>query len=313
MPKTVNALVFYSFATHKTGYINRLFSELEKNASAHNLALSRGSLKDLHVSIANNILKVTESLTNKDLCEFDVVYFELWQKSPQQALAVAQYTQENNIPFFSEELACFPAISKLGEYAVLAGNNLPLVDSYFTSNKEIKKLAESNKLPFTFPFIVKDIEAYGGNNNFLIKNEKELLTILEENKNCSFVLQPFIPNDGDYRLLILGGEVKLVIHRQRIKNTSHLNNTSQGAEGKIIDIHTLPKNVITDALKAAKLLNRSSFAGVDVIINSETNQHYILEVNQTPQIEEGAEVENKVNAMLGYIQERGSKMERENA
>ncbi len=309
MPKTVNVLVFYSFATHKTGYINRLFAELEKAAPKHNITLSRGSLKDLHFQFSGGSFKVIESLTKKDLTEFDVVYFELWQKSPQQALAAARYLQNNSIPFFSEELASFAALTKLGEYAILANNNLPIINSYFTSNKEIKKLAKNDQLPYAYPFILKDIEGYGGNNNFLIHNQAELLDVLAENIVTSFVMQPFVNNNGDYRLLVLGGEVKVIIERKRDGNASHLNNTSQGAEGTLVDIATFPKEIIADALSATRLLKRPNFAGVDVIINKETGKHYILEVNQTPQIEEGAVVDKKIDAMLSYIHKLGEKAE----
>lgn len=309
MKKTLKILVFYSFATHKTGYINRLFNELKKASPQHDLELFRGSLKDLHISIENNNLKISESLTGKDLKEFDAVYFELWYKSQQQALAAAKYLEKEKIPYFSSELATFPALTKLGEYSCLAGNNLSLIDSYFTSNKEIKKLAKIGQLPFSYPFILKDIEGYGGNNNFLVKNNAQLIEILEQNTQLSFVMQPFVENDSDFRLLILDGKVELVLQRVRTNN-SHLNNTSQGAEGKLVDVKSLPQEVISDAVMAAKLLKREQFAGVDIMQDKNSGKYYILEVNQTPQIEEGAEVEAKVGAMLRYIKNRATTQEK---
>lgn len=305
-------LVFYSFATHKTGYINRLFNELKKASPQHNLELFRGSLKDLHISITNNILKVSESLTGKDLNEFDAVYFELWYKSQQQALAAAKYLEKEKIPYFSSELATFPALTKLGEYVYLAESGLPLIDSYFSSNKEIKKMANAHRLPFDYPFILKDIEGYGGNSNFLVKNKAHLLQILSQNPHLSFVMQPFIENDSDYRLLILDGKVELVLRRVR-SNDSHLNNTSQGAEGTLVDIKTLPEEVLADSVTAARLLKREQFAGVDIMQDKNSGKYYILEVNQTPQIEEGAEVEAKVTAMLSYIQKRANGKGNKNA
>jgi glutathione synthase/RimK-type ligase-like ATP-grasp enzyme len=310
MKNPAQILVFYSFATHKTGYINRLFSELKKASSMHNLELYRGSLKDLHIQVTNNKLNVLESITGKKLNEFDAVYFELWQKSPQQALAAAKYLESEQIPYFSSELATFPALTKLGEYASLAEKNLPLIDSYFTSNKEVKKLAKIEQLPYNYPFILKDIEGYGGNNNFLVKNKDQLIEILEQNAQLSFVMQPFVENECDYRLLILDGKVELAIQRVRTTD-SHLNNTSQGAEGKLVDANKLPENVLAEAIMATKLLKRQQFAGVDIMQDKKSGKYYILEVNQTPQIEEGAEVDAKVNAMLTYIrkraEERGSK------
>lgn len=297
-----NVLVFYSFATHKTGYINRLFSVLTQYSDKHNLSLYRGSLKDLQISIKNNKLSIIEPLTNKSVSDFSAVYVELWYKSQQQALALAKYCAQNNIAYFSKELEHILPISKLGEYAVLSDNQLPLIDSLFTSNKQLKELAKENRLPFEFPMILKDIEGYGGNNNYLLKNKQELIKIINENKDITFVLQKFIKNSFDYRVLVFGGEVKLIIQRKGQSDT-HLNNTSKGAEGLSIPLNKVPSKIIDDSLLAAKLLGRSEFCGVDTVVETGTNHHYILEVNQTPQIEDGAEVDKKINALLGYIKE----------
>jgi D-alanine-D-alanine ligase-like ATP-grasp enzyme len=57
-----------------------------------------------------------------------------------------------------------------------------------------------------------------------------------------------------------------------------------------------------DALKAAELTLRSDFAGVDLIINSETGEHAILEVNEAPAIQTGADPDRKIAALMTYMQ-----------
>jgi ribosomal protein S6--L-glutamate ligase/gamma-F420-2:alpha-L-glutamate ligase len=156
--------------------------------------------------------------------------------------------------------------------------------------------------------IVKAADGYGGKTNFLVRTYQEFKEVLNSHRGVQFVVQEFIPNDRDYRCLVFGGKVKLVLQRSRdTASESHLNNTSQGATGEIIPLENLPVQAIADVESAALALNRSSFAGVDLLINSETGQHYILEVNQTPQVEIGAAVDQKMSALLDHMESEAGK------
>lgn len=299
-----DVLVFFSFRSHKKGYIEMLFARLRERAALHGLHLSRGSLKDLHIFVRNNHLQVQESLTRKRLEEFGLVYFELWYKAPQQALAAALYARRQGVPFFSEEIARIMPSTKVGEIAALADNDIPLPYTVTSSGRELKRLFKSPlSRPLQFPVVVKAADAYGGKNNHLAGSYKQLRTVLNDSKDLTFLVQAFIPNDCDYRCIVLNGEVALVLKRSRIGDT-HLNNTSQGAEGEVINPTDLSAEALRDVVKAATILSRREFAGVDLIIDKLTGQHYILEVNQTPQIEIGAEVDKKMDALLSYMNMR---------
>ncbi len=305
MSKTNDVLVLFSYKSHKRGYIEMLFDRLKNAAQDRPLQLFRGSLNDLHIQVRSNTLSIHETLTDRDLATFDVVYFELWYKAQQQALAAATYAKRRKISFFSEELAALPAMTKVGEIALLADQNIPIPDSFVSSRRELLKVFKGKDTPIPYPLIVKAADGYGGKTNFLVHTYKDLKSILDEHKKLQFIVQAFIPNDCDYRCLVFGGKVKLVLKRSRdMDGSSHLNNTSQGATGEVVPLERISPQAITDVEKAAAALNRSSFAGVDLLINSETGQHYILEVNQTPQVEIGAEVDKKMAALLNYIEER---------
>lgn len=295
-------LVLFSYRSHKYGYIEMLFERLNQAANGRDLNLYRGSLSDLAITIKNGKMTIVESLTGRDLSSFDLVYFELWYKAPQQALAAAKYLDRAGVPYFSKELSSQLPITKVGELAVLADNSIPLPDSFISSSRGIKKQFKTNA-PFPFPIIVKAADGYGGKNNYLVPNYARLKEILAENKGMQFVVQEFVPNDRDYRCLVLGGEIKLVLQRMRSSESdSHLNNTSAGAEGIVVPLSDISKKAQDAVLKSASVLNRSQFAGVDLMINKETGEPYILEVNQTPQIEIGAEVDKKMDALLTYIE-----------
>lgn len=300
-----NVLVLYSFRNHKDGYIEMLFNRLSASAKGR-LNLYRGSLKDLHISVINNKLTVVDSLSGKDLKEFDAIYFELWYKAPQQALAAALYAKRHGVPFFAKEVANFIPTTKVGELASLSDGKVPLPNSFMSSAREIKRVLKEGG-PFSYPFIMKAADGYGGKNNYLVKDYAHLCSLLNENKDLQFVLQEFVQNDRDYRCLVMGGEIVLVLERKRLDVSSHLNNTSAGAEGKIVPLSSLPDTAQEAVLKSARVLGRDDFAGVDLMLHLDTKKPYILEVNQTPQIEIGAETDEKMHALITYIEKQVKK------
>lgn len=293
-------LVFFSFRKHKTDYYKLLFDPMAERAGDFGMEFYQGSLKDLQIYFEDGSMRIVESMTGMDLREFDLVYFELFHKAQQQSLAAAKYLERHDIEYFTQEVSRFTPLSKLGQQALLADQNLPLPDGITTSVRQFKKLFKKRP-PFAFPFVLKSIQAFGGNNNFLVNTYDELVRILDENKSDTFIAQPFIPNDFDYRVLILGGEIKLVIKRARQDDTTHLNNTSQDADAEFFSADVLTDAQKNDSIRAAKLVGREQFCGLDLLINKDTGEHVVLEVNEAPAIQLGAEPERKMQAMLEFM------------
>lgn len=302
MAETKRVLVLFSFRNHKTGYYNLLFDRLTKYAKTQQLQLDRGSLKDLQVCVKESKLRVVDGVSGKDLKEFDLVYFELWSKGQQPALAAATYLKRCGIPFFSQELQYVLPITKLGELSILSDQGIPLPDSICTSATQFRQLFAGGLPPLAYPLIVKNIEGYGGKINYLVTNFAELDGVLKDHADITFVAQQFIPNDFDYRCVVMGGRIQLVIKRQRAGG--HLNNTSRGSIGALVEPKTLGVNAQRDVIRAAKLLHRGEFSGVDLVIDKHTGQHYILEVNKTPQIEIGSNIDAKMETLLKYMAQR---------
>ena len=305
MKNSKDVLVLFSYRSHKRGYIEMLFERLVGAAQkSGQIVPHRGSLTDLRISIKDNHMSIIESLTGRSLDSFDLVYFELWYKAQQQALAAARFLQRNKTPYLSKELHEIIPLTKIGELAVLADGSVPLPHTFISSRREIKKVFKKNP-PIAYPVIIKAADGYGGKNNHLVKNYEELVGVLDENKHIQFVIQQFIANDCDYRCLVFGGEIALVLKRTRSTDKdTHLNNTSAGGLGELVPLESIPKNAQEAVLEASKVLNRSEFAGVDLMLEKGTNKPYILEVNQTPQIEIGAEVDSKMAALLAYMEKR---------
>jgi glutathione synthase/RimK-type ligase-like ATP-grasp enzyme len=309
MKPTKEILVLFSYRNHKHRYIESLFARLTATAAAQgrNITLYRGSLKDLRIEVIDNQLRITESLTGRDLKSFDAVYFELWYKSPAQALAAAVYLNRHNTPFFSQEILHLTSLTKISDTAKLADGSVTLPQTFTSSRREAIQAFRKAKKPIKFPLIAKAADGYGGHDNYLVRDYAELREKLNANRDITFIIQEVIPNDCDYRCIVFGGQIRFVLERRRdAARDTHLNNTSAGAEGRQVPLETLTPEAQAMVLRAAHLVGRDSFAGVDLMLDKNTGQPYILEVNKTPQVENGAEIESKMTALLDYIEEIAS-------
>ena len=117
-----------------------------------------------------------------------------------------------------------------------------------------------------------------------------------------FVGQSFIANSGDLRVLVINKSIKLIIGRTRKDDTTHLNNTSQGADARLLDISELSVEAQEMSLKAASVMGRE-IAGVDVMFEKDTEKPYILEVNASPQVGSGAFTDEKLTVYNEFFKE----------
>jgi hypothetical protein len=166
---------------------------------------------------------------------------------------------------------------------------------------QLKKV-QGDKFKLDFPVICKAVNARKGNANFLINSKDELRDVLtgEENKGLFFVIQPFIPNDGDWRVLVIGGKVELAIFRSGDKEKTHLNNSSKGADTELFSVENVPEEIVKLAVRAA-VKEKLSVAGVDIVQDKETGELFVLESNTSPQLQSGAFVPEKIKAYADGI------------
>jgi hypothetical protein len=176
---------------------------------------------------------------------------------------------------------------------------------YFTVDSlqtiAMKQLA---KYGLEFPLIVKSNDGSRGSDNYLCKNIKEIHNIAKESLTLpqpkEYIVEEYIPNDGDYRILYIGLSHEPFVFKRIASKGSHLNNTSKGGGGIVVDNATLPKVFFKDAKKAAKAVS-CDIVGIDIIVNSETGKHYILEANSTPALATGFNVTEKTKKFATFV------------
>lgn len=232
---------------------------------------------------------------------FDAVFFAGWQSNVEMAFAISRYLKQRNVPFAAQTLLDLYPWSKLDEMVVLGLAHVPHPPTFFTAdNSQLVTLfdwAQQNH-DLNLPVIVKGTVASRGEDNFLV-TDRAMFAQLPLKSELHYVIQACIPNEYDYRVLVLHDRVEIVIKRTRGADT-HVNNTAKGAQAEIIHPQDVSPRIIETALRAARALGRTDIAGVDILVDSTTDEPYVLEVNKTPHMSFGAPeaIEHKLHALF---------------
>jgi len=158
-----------------------------------------------------------------------------------------------------------------------------------TPNPSLDK--EGNPL-FSFPIILKGSGGDRGTRVYKANNLTELEKLVrdlrksETEEGRRYMLQEYIENKGDYRVLILGEKVLGVMKRFRKDRSDFRNNFSVGGE---VEVAELPEEIKKMAVEAARVCGLM-VAGVDIMprnvdfeLSNKRNDYVVLEVNKGPQ------------------------------
>lgn len=150
----------------------------------------------------------------------------------------------------------------------------------------IPSFDKEGRSPFTFPVIIKGSGGDRGTRVFKADNLKQLeklvrkLRTTETKEGRRYLLQEYIENDGDFRVLVLGEKVLGIMKRASAKKGEFRNNYSAGGT---VEVAELPEEVKQLAVKAAKVCGLA-VAGVDVAFRDfDMKKPVIWEVNKGPQ------------------------------
>lgn len=272
-----------------------------------NLQVTHTTYNNLLFFFDKNRVKITLRDTGEDIAGFDVVHLKTSVERDITA-TIARYMQRHGRKVIDgQAVQHFPASSKLYQYGLLAASNILVPKSIFMMPASYVEEGSfelvSKKLGL--PFVLKDIHTSRGRNNEVIRNKAEYDEMtnrvnLEKGERVYLVAQSFVPNNGDYRFLVMGQRIVLAIWRRRQDEETHLNNTSQGGFAELHELSEIPAKVQLDSLKALKAVNRD-IGGVDMVRDTETGKWYCFEVNDGPQIASGAFVEEKQKAYAAFI------------
>lgn len=226
--------------------------------------------RDIAFAIRDGRVSCFSLKTARDLASYDLVYIrDIVYEHERNAIAL--YLQGKGRRFINREAALFQHRSKLTQYIAMAQAGIPVPDTFYAQSQELPQLAERYQLGF--PLIMKSITGSNGADNVLVSSREDLprTTISQA------ILQPYIPNAYDYRVVVAGQEVLVAYKRIRAAGSvDHKNNVAKGAVRELV--YELPTEVRDLALAAAKALRRD-ISGIDILPNSETGEYFVLESN----------------------------------
>ena len=112
----------------------------------------------------------------------------------------------------------------------------------------------------SYPFIMKSLDGHGGQEVFLISNEKERLEILKKSQK-HYVYQRYLPNSKDVRVYVLNNQVVGAVER---KNSNDFrSNFSLGGE---VRAYQPSQEMVNIAAKVSKIL-KATYIGVDFLVD----------------------------------------------
>jgi glutathione synthase/RimK-type ligase-like ATP-grasp enzyme len=296
-------LILSSAEEPSTRALNDNFIKLLNQRLGDKCVIEWRNYHDIGIELAEGQISAFLLADRTPLSDFALVYFKSYFRYQEQAAAIVEYLNEFKVPFIGKELNSYIPATKLTQLARLARVSIAIPKTLFMPTKQYAAQYELLTQELGSPFIFKAIDGATGEDNFLVKDAAQLDKILSTSMKAHFIAQSFIPNDSDLRILVLEGKVRLAIERRRKDESTHLNNTSQGASATLLEKEALEEQVYDLAIKAAAVMGRD-IAGVDVMLEKNTKKPYILEVNASPQIASGAFESEKLDVYADYFKEK---------
>jgi glutathione synthase/RimK-type ligase-like ATP-grasp enzyme len=264
------------------------------------------SYKQLAFWVSQGSVIIKETETNKNIADFDLVYFKSHRTYHALAAASAQYLSFNNVKFFDKELIGSVAYDKLSVYVRLALHNMSVPASYSAVSSEMKDKYKMFSKTLGLPFVFKEINSDRGKNNYLINTPKQFTAVLKDSQVSDiFIAQQYIENDGYVRAYVFGNEASPIVVRKPVYNKNplkaHLNQPKGSVNASLIPENDPRIPEIQDtAVRASQIMNRQ-ITGIDLIQDEKTGEWFVLEVNGAPQLKTGSFTQEKFKALAKFI------------
>jgi RimK family alpha-L-glutamate ligase len=228
-------------------------------------------------------------IKGKKIKNYDVYFFRSTKKYWEEVSLITDQLDKSKIivdplvEFGRPSDAC-----KAHQMLVLSQAGLPVPKTIYGGLKYLEKEAIKK---FEFPLIIKGsrgdrrrqvFKIYGEND---FKTRIEGLKLLEKSGENKYMLEEYIVNTEDFRVMVLGDRV-LGVMRRAIGENPRLKNRFEKTD--------LPEEVKKMAVEAAKTCG-IMIAGVDVVFrNDDITKPLFFEVNKTPNYDRFVEV-TKIN------------------
>jgi glutathione synthase/RimK-type ligase-like ATP-grasp enzyme len=271
----------------------RFFENSTKTVGIGDAIVNTSLLDDYIIKVGDDKFSIYDTKNEHDLNWYDVIFLrgQGFKDNMGSIASICEYADSYNIPVVNDYHSVRDS-SKLLQAVNFYKLGIPVAKTMLVNSAVLTHVRD-----WEFPCVMKAVNGSHGNDNYIVKDMDEVRDIATKHNNLSFILQRFVPNNGDYRVLVAGDDYMTI--RRSSNSDSHLNNTSQGGSAELIDNETLPAEILNDSRKIMQHYGMR-IAGVDVIVDKNTGDPYFLEVNSQPQLMTGACLSQK-ETLIGNL------------
>lgn len=235
---------------------------------------------------------------NKSLAEYDALFIRATTAVNHYTYRMARHASQENMVVIDDPQSIVKCSNKV-YLAELMRTHQILTPSTLFLSKYDKEIPSIN-----YPCVLKKPDSAFSHGVIKIEDAKVLQKSLAQFFKTSdlVVIQPFIPTEFDWRIGVLDN--KAIFACRYFMAENHWQIYNWDAEKELIEgeyetvpINEVPEPVIKTALKSTRLIGDGLY-GVD--IKSHQDKHYVIEVNDNPNIDFG--VEDKILGEALYHQ-----------
>lgn len=245
-----------------------------------------------------------------DIIEFKLVYIRRADHSHfSLAGSLARCLDKLGVEYFDRSFSEIGAAGdKLTSYLKLSAAGVPVPHTIFCMAENIINYEDYIIDKIGFPIIAKELVGQHMTGIYSISNKKQFgelpVKVGEKNRVAKYLFQKFIPLEHEYRMLVLGDEVR-VVHTKVSRDYSQLklNYSDPNQNEEYLNINSISPEIREIAVKAAKCLN-IQIAGVDLGIQKETKEVSIFEVNRGPGFNYDKTISPEIDEVSAFIKRK---------
>ncbi len=261
-----------------------LVEPTEKNAPSNKKALDFFVASGEEIGLNVDLVDRNES---KAIAEYDALFIRVTTSVNHYTYRVARRAAQENLVVIDDPLSIIKCTNKVYLAELLSSHQIPTPKTTFISK------FDQTLPPIEFPCVIKKPDSAFSHGVIKVDDEQMLKKTLKEFFKSSelVIIQHFIPTEFDWRIGILDNKPLFACRYYMAEGHWQIYDWQAPpgkAEGQFetIPVHLVPDPIIKTALKSARLIGDGLY-GVD--LKSHNNQHYVIEINDNPNIDNGVE------------------------
>lgn len=224
---------------------------------------------------------------SKSIAEYDALFIRATTSVNHYTYCLSRRAAQENLVVIDDPQSIIKCTNKVYLAELLRSHQIRTPDTTFIGkyDKELPKIQ--------FPCVLKKPDSAFSHGVIKIDNEKTLKKSLQQFFKTSdlVIAQPFIPTEFDWRIGVL--DHKPLFACRYFMAKGHWQIYDWNAEQvenhdahETLPLHAVPEAILKLALKSTRLIGDGLY-GVD--IKSQGDKHYVIEINDNPNIDYGLE------------------------